>query len=216
MRVATCENRRTRSADEDPSNDLAAAHHSDAHNPAGSWGYVSASQPRPGGTCPARCVCCATPVPRNPTRASCLPARRHPRPSICVFEPNHPRTRDGSRAGRGIQPVGSRLDRARGTSIRDGARFARRPPATSRDARSRATAAPRASPPRTVSEKNLPSRFGARFARRARKRRAAVARCRRRFAFFPKKNVLASRTRLRRTRRTTRRATTDVFPPSLP
>ena len=58
-------------------------------------------------------------------------------------------------------PLGSRLDRARLAHRDETTRSSRRHPPTSRDARSRADPAPRASRPRTVSAKNLQSRFGA-------------------------------------------------------
>lgn len=61
------------------------------------------------------------------------------------------------------RPPGSRLDRAREARRDEMTRSSRRHPPTSRDARSRADPAPRASRPRTVSAKNLDSRFG-RFA----------------------------------------------------
>ena len=59
------------------------------------------------------------------------------------------------------RPPGSRLDRAREAHRDETTRSSRRHPPTSRDARSRADPAPRASRPRTVSAKNLDSRFGA-------------------------------------------------------
>ena len=59
------------------------------------------------------------------------------------------------------RPLGSRLDRARLAHRDETTRSSRRHPPTSRDARSRADPAPRASRPRTVSAKNLESRFGA-------------------------------------------------------
>lgn len=99
------------------------------------------------------------PFPLGIQRARLVPPRAlaPPRVGARVRSNRPPRGRALAppRAAASSQPVGSRLDRARGTTIRDGARFARRPPPTFRDARSRATAAPRDSPPSTVYAKNL-------------------------------------------------------------